>query len=80
MDVRMPEMDGLEATHAIRALDHPARQVPIVALTANASEADREECMQAGMNAYVQKPLKPDQLYAAMREALASGAGQTTRA
>jgi PAS domain S-box-containing protein len=80
MDVRMPEMDGLEATRAIRALDHPARLIPIVALTANASKTDREECMQAGMNAYVQKPLKPDQLYTAMREALASGAGQTSLA
>jgi len=62
MDMQMPEMDGVAATRAIRAL--PALDaVPVVAMTANAMQADRELCMQAGMVDYIVKPIEPDELW-----------------
>jgi len=57
MDVQMPEMDGLAATRAIRALEGPLARLPIVAMTANAREEDRLACLQAGMDGYVSKPI-----------------------
>jgi len=64
MDIRMPEMDGLEATMAIRALDHPdAKSVPIIALTANAFDEDVQKSLQAGLNAHLSKPVEPDILF-----------------
>lgn len=69
MDVRMPVMDGLEATRAIRAMTGPAADLPIVALTANAAEADEKACREAGMDAYTAKPLTPQALYEAMLQA-----------
>jgi PAS domain S-box-containing protein len=57
MDVQMPEMDGLEATRAIRALGPPAGGVPIVAMTANAMRGDDQMCLDAGMNGYISKPI-----------------------
>ena len=64
MDMRMPVMDGLEATRRIRALDREdAAQVPIVALTANAFDEDVRRSMQAGLNAHLSKPVEPEILY-----------------
>jgi len=58
MDLQMPEMDGYEATKAIRALDVPnAKEIPIIAMTANVFKEDVERCLSAGMNAHVGKPL-----------------------
>lgn len=64
MDVQMPVMDGYEATRAIRLMDSPMRDVPIVALTANATKTDIEKCLASGMNDYLPKPFTPDDLYA----------------
>ena len=69
MDIRMPVMDGLKATEAIRALDHPdAKTVPIIAMTANAFDEDVQRSLQAGMNAHLTKPADPEQLYKALQE------------
>ena len=63
MDIMMPEMDGIEATKAIRALDRPdAKTIPIIAMTANAFEEDAKKCLAAGMNAHLAKPLQIDLL------------------
>ena len=62
MDCRMPEMDGFEACRIIRSRDSPGRHVPIVALTAHAVSGAREECLAAGMDDYLSKPLRPSAL------------------
>ena len=64
MDMRMPVMDGLEATHAIRLLDRAdAKEIPIIALTANAFDEDVQRSLQAGLNAHLSKPVEPEALY-----------------
>ena len=69
MDVRMPEMDGLDATSAIRALEREdARAVPIIAMTANAFDEDVQRSLQVGMNAHLSKPVEPERLYQTLEE------------
>ncbi len=63
MDMQMPEMDGLEATMAIRALSGEVSGIPIVALTANAIQGDQEACIEAGMNDYISKPVEKKALF-----------------
>ena len=69
MDMRMPEMDGLEATRRIRAADKSdAKQIPIIALTANAFDEDVQQSMQAGLNAHLSKPVEPETLFKTLEE------------
>jgi len=70
MDIKMPRMDGVQATLAIRALDGPASALPIVALTANADPDDAKKYIAIGMAAVVEKPIKPERLRMAMNLAL----------
>ena len=64
MDMRMPEMDGLEATRLIRASGHAdAKSIPIIALTANAFDEDVQRSLQAGLNAHLSKPVEPELLF-----------------
>jgi CheY-like chemotaxis protein len=64
MDMRMPVMDGLEATRTIRAMDRPdAKEIPIIALTANAFDEDVQRSLQAGLNAHLSKPVQPEVLF-----------------
>jgi CheY-like chemotaxis protein len=66
MDVQMPEMDGLEASRRITAKWPPGERPRIVAMTANATQADREECFASGMDDYVTKPIRVDALVEAL--------------
>ena len=67
MDMRMPEMDGLEATRKIRAMNRrDAKTIPIIALTANAFDEDVQRSLQAGLNAHLSKPVEPDALFATL--------------
>jgi len=81
MDVQMPEMDGLAATAAIRAREQgTSRHIPIVALTAHAMKGDRERCLEAGMDAYVAKPLRADELLATLARLVPATAGASPSA
>jgi len=70
MDCQMPEMDGFEATRLIRAKEAGHGHTPIVAVTANAMTADREKCLAAGMDAFLPKPIKIDDLADILRQLL----------
>lgn len=73
MDIRMPVMDGLAATRAIRALKRPdAAVIPIVAMTANSFKEDEEAAMSAGMNGFIPKPVNVQQLFEVLEELLAT--------
>ena len=74
MDVKMPIMDGLEATRVIRSSTHPeAAQIPIIAMTADAFENDRERTFNAGMNDHIIKPIEPEELYKTLSNFLSRG-------
>ena len=68
MDVNMPEMDGLETTQIIRALPQPKRNIPIVALTAGAMSEDKERCLGAGMNSFISKPFRLEEIEGVLKK------------
>ena len=67
MDVNMPEMDGFTTTRLIRQLPEPHCGLPIIALTADAMQGDREKCIEAGMNDYVTKPFRIEEIEAVLK-------------
>ena len=76
MDVQMPEMDGLEATRHIRRELPEARQPRVIAMTANAMQGDREMCLAAGMDDYVSKPIRIEELVEALSKSRPLAASQ----
>ena len=71
MDVQMPVMNGYEATRAIRSMEDPAlRSIPILAMTANAFEEDKQDALQAGMNGHIAKPINIKKLLELLSELL----------
>ncbi|HEV8701170.1 MAG TPA: response regulator [Candidatus Polarisedimenticolia bacterium] len=81
MDLQMPEMGGLEATAAIRALERGSgRHLPIIAMTAHAMKGDREECLAAGMDGYVSKPIQPERVFEVLDAVVAARSAQPAAA
>ena len=76
MDVQMPEMDGIEATIAIRRQEQTTgAHLPIIAMTAHAMKGDQERCFEAGMDGYVSKPIQTQSLFATIEAVLGAGLG-----
>ena len=73
MDIQMPVMGGYEATKSIRSIDR-FKDLPIIAMTAHAMQGAREECLEAGMNDYISKPIDPDSLFLTIRKWIKPGA------
>ena len=71
MDIRMPVMNGYEAAKALRALDRPDADLPIIAMTADASSEDIQRCLECGMNEHVAKPIDIQKLMKLLRRYLA---------
>jgi len=72
MDINMPEMDGFTATTQIRLLPNPICDIPVIALTADAMKEDRDRCIQAGMNDYISKPFRLEELENVLKTYLVS--------
>jgi len=69
MDIQMPEMDGLQATRTIRAMDLPrAKAIPIIAMTANAFKEDVDKCLESGMNDHLAKPIDVEAVVEKIRQ------------
>jgi two-component system sensor histidine kinase/response regulator len=76
MDIQMPEMDGMEATAAIRVLEkNSGKHIPILAMTAHAMRGDKERCLASGMDGYISKPIQPGALLAEIERCLAGEKG-----
>jgi two-component system, sensor histidine kinase and response regulator len=80
MDVQMPEMDGMEATAAIRAREKTLGiHLPIIGVTAHAMKGDRERCLEGGMDGYVSKPIRPDTLFSELARLVPGPSDQETQ-